>query len=650
MQVGGVTEIISHFVGDLRIALENERVDVILDGAASRPTSPDALRPLVDQPLPHGDVEIPDSLRALRLDGPLSDPAGFHLKLAPGLLAARTPTAPAPLAPGPIRDPVNLASPSGGGSSAWVHIDGGDLEVTQSHVHVSQSNFLVDNDIFAPVIPGLEIAVDPALLWDLVKASVVAGPDGSAVLELPQQSMIDAIVKQMQSMAPESPSMVTMPQGTSIDGVLVSADPPMSHPIDPVFVNPFEGWAGIDQRPVAEPLPEDQQTVTTGANTAANVAVLVDGTGQALSMIVVGDVYRTNSIVQVNVLHDQDTVTLNGASEPQIETGHNLATNIAHFDDVGVYKSLGGATGFSGHWTTTIVDGDFYSVQALIQRNWIVDNDLVVRQESSTAFNLVMGENTGVNNAGFIVNGMHYDMIVVGKNLYSTNAIYQHNVVLDDDWVTLSRPDGSTGTWHMDTGGNVLTNEAWIRDIGSGGFQGMTPQARAFAEAATSGLDTADATKMAGFAAPSDQSLDILVVTGNYYDIRIVSQTNVIGDADTVASLAAAAEDGGAKQVIHTGGNAASNAAAIINVGALTDVQYAGGQIYEASTLIQTNIISSDATVTSHAFDALAPEVVAFVDHDPHGHDMQASHDALSQASTLHPVTQNPDVLGSVMT
>lgn len=650
MQVGGITEIISHFVGDMRLALENQRADVLLDGGVSHPTLPDAIRPLHEARQPLGEIPGLDSLPSLRHEAPLVDPTAFRAKLAAAMAMPKPVHAPPHITPDAHRDPVVPASVGSSGGSAYVSITGGDLEVTQSHLRVEQSNVLFDDDVFAPVIPGLELAVDPGLLWDLMKVSVSAGPDGGTVLELPRQSMIDAVVQQLRSGAPESPAMTTMPQGTSVDGTLVSADAPMSAQVDVNFANPFEEWEGIGSRPEAEPLPEGQQTVTTGANEAANAAIMIDGSGQTASMIVVGDVYRTNSIVQVNVLHDEDAVTVNGTGTPEIASGDNHVTNVAHFDDVAVYKSLSGLSGFSASWTTTVFDGDYYSVQSLIQRNFVMDNDLVVRQESSTDFNLVTGHNQAVNNGGFLVDGMHFEMIVVVGNFYSTNRIYQHNVVLDDDHLTLSNQDGTPGSWQVDTGDNVLTNEAWIRDIGGGAFAPMTAQARAFAEAATSGLDTADATKMAGFLAPSDKILDILVITGDYYDIHIVSQTNVIGDADTVASLAASSADAADLQVIQTGGNAATNVAAIMNVGALTDVQYAGGTIYEAATLIQTNIITTGTTTSQQAFDALAPEVVAFVDHDPYGHDIEACSDALANAPTLHPVTQNPDVLGSVMT
>lgn len=671
MEIGGITEIISHFVGELRIASEHERTDVLLDGALSRPPSPDVVRYL-----PHGTpvappVALVDGQPSPFVNNGLSDPSAFHAKLAAGIslpkaIAARA--APLPAAP---HDPIQLTAPSGGEAQVYVHIAGGDLEVTQSHVDVVQTNILLDNDVFAPVMPGFEISIDPSQLWDLVKTSLSAGPNGLDVLELHHQSTIDAVAHQLETMTPESPAMTAMPQGTSIDGELVSVDAPFASKINVEFTNPFEGWTSDLQRPV-EKLEPDHQVVAAGGNVAANAAIMVDGSGETTSMIVIGDVYRTNSIVQVNVLHDIDQVIVNGTSPPAVQSGGDHATNIAHFDNVQVYQNFSGA-GFTSHWTATVLDGDFYSVQTLVQQNWILDNDLIVRQESSNAFELVTGHNTSVNNGGFIVSGMHYDMIVVTGDYFSTNRIYQHNVVLDDDRVTLSSADGTNASWQVDTGGNTLTNEAWIRDIGSGMFDKMTPQARAVAEAAMSGHSEAVANKMLGFSAPSDGTLDILVVKGNYYDMRIVSQTNVIGDADTVASLAptpgsgapgleftggnggteammASATGDSAAQLIHTGGNAAANVAAIVNVGALANVQYAGGNIYEASTLIQTNIITTGTTTTQHPFDALAPEVVAFVDHDPYGHDLTAHNDALANAATLHPVTQNPDVMGSVMT
>jgi len=653
MQVGGITEIIAHFVGELRIALENERVDVLLDGGPSRTMTPDAARVSPDIARPIAEDPFPDDRPALRVDVPLAEGGLFHIKAGlPVLPAIKAFVAPA-TAPVLPKDVLPALS-SGYNLKSYIRFEDGDLTPTQAHVDVEQINAMDDRDVFGPVSPGLELAAEAGALDELVQIALAAGPDGTELLGLKHHEMIDAIARLAHVDGVNDRPSMDLADGTTVDGVRVDPDSPLATAPKLAFANPFEGWGRIDQRPEAPALPEGQQSVETGANDAANVAVLVDVTGQTVSMIVAGDVHRTNTIVQVNVLHDDDHVVHNGAGASVRDSGGNHLGNSATFEDIGVYKSLGGVTGFPGKWTTTVLDGDFYAVQSLVQRNWILDDDVVVRQESTNDFSLVTGHNAGVNNGAFIVNGMSFDMIVIGGSLYSANTIYQHNIMLDDDRVVLSGADGDP-LWQLSTGGNSLTNAAWIRDIGSGGFQPMTAAAKATASAVLSGEGQVELGKIAGLAAPGGEALDILVVTGNYYDIRIVSQVNVVGDADTVASLAPRADlDGeGADatlQVIHTGGNSASNLAAIVNVGTLTDTQFAGGQIYEASTLIQTNIITAEASVSVHAFDALAPEVVAFIEHDPYGHGYGAHEDALSQASTLHPVTQNPDVLGSIMT
>lgn len=654
MQVGGVTEIIAHFVGELRIALENERVDVLLDGGVSRAMQPDVPRVLNDGVRPAPDDPLLDSRGILRPEAPLAEPIAFHIKAGLAALPAAKPLAALVGAAPALPKDVLPSISSGYNLKSYIRFDDGDLTPTQAHVSTVQDNALDDHDIFGPIEPGLELAARPGQLEDLVLFARSAGPDGSGIVDLKHHEMIEAVARLEHVQVPDGTHVLELAAGTTVDGVHVTSETSSTPPFKLAFANPFEGWDGIDKRPEAD-LPKGQQSVEAGGNSAANVAIMVDATGQTASMIVAGDVHRTNTIVQVNVLHDDDHVVHNGAGQSLLDSGNNHVSNSATFEDVGVYKSLGEMTGFPGKWTTTVLDGDFYAVQSLIQRNWMMDDDIIVRQESTNDFSLVTGHNAGVNNAAFVVNGMSFDMIIIGGSLYSANAIYQHNVVLDDDRVVLSGQDDDA-LWKLSTGSNSLTNEAWIRDIGSGSFQPMSAAAKAAASAVLSGEGQVELGKIIGLAAPGGESLDILVVTGNYYDIRLVSQFNVLSDADTVASLAPtpggsdAGDETSVAQIIHAGSNSASNLAAIINVGTLTETQFAGGQIYEAATLIQTNIITADATTTVHAFDALAPEVVAFIEHDPYGHGYGANEDALSQSSTLHPVTQNPDVLGSIMT
>jgi hypothetical protein len=115
----------------------------------------------------------------------------------------------------------------------------------------------------------------------------------------------------------------------------------------------------------------------------------------------------------------------------------------------------------------------------------------------------------------------------------------------------------------------------------------------------------------------------ILYVTGNYYDVNAIWQTNIVSDANMAIQLqgspAAATADyyGGsmATQNVSTGGDVLSNDAAIVDVGNTST--HVNGQAYGDSILIQANLVNQDSDhVAQTNPQVLVPEVIAFVGQD----------------------------------
>jgi hypothetical protein len=117
----------------------------------------------------------------------------------------------------------------------------------------------------------------------------------------------------------------------------------------------------------------------------------------------------------------------------------------------------------------------------------------------------------------------------------------------------------------------------------------------------------------------------VLYITGDYYDINAVWQTNVTSDVNVMyqlqnqplADLMALHPDGTVTQSVTTGGNEQHNDAAIVDVN--PDATYVKGQIYTDSILVQANLLP---TGVDHAVNgdthALVTELIAFVDDHPH--------------------------------
>jgi hypothetical protein len=116
----------------------------------------------------------------------------------------------------------------------------------------------------------------------------------------------------------------------------------------------------------------------------------------------------------------------------------------------------------------------------------------------------------------------------------------------------------------------------------------------------------------------------VLYITGDYYDINAVWQTNITSDVNVMyqlqnqplADLMALDPDGAVTQSVTTGGNQLHNDAAIVDVN--PDATYVKGQIYTDSILVQANLMP---TGVDHAVNgdthALVTELIAFVDDHP---------------------------------
>jgi hypothetical protein len=111
--------------------------------------------------------------------------------------------------------------------------------------------------------------------------------------------------------------------------------------------------------------------------------------------------------------------------------------------------------------------------------------------------------------------------------------------------------------------------------------------------------------------------LNVLFVTGDYYDINAIWQFNVISDVDTAIQFlggtppADIAGDGSLTQSVSSGSNIASNEAVIVDAGAT--FSYVEGDVYQDTILIQGNLIGeNNDQVTVGDPTALIPEIVAF--------------------------------------
>ena len=124
---------------------------------------------------------------------------------------------------------------------------------------------------------------------------------------------------------------------------------------------------------------------TLGGNDSHNAALIVDIGEVARTMVVMGDYFKTNAIFQTNTTVDHDQISVSGGEgTPSLTSGGNVATNIADFvQNPSIYAGFP-AYWAGPNWIVDVVDGDYYSVHAVVQTNYLSDNDVAVQVSSDT--------------------------------------------------------------------------------------------------------------------------------------------------------------------------------------------------------------------------------------------------------------------------
>jgi hypothetical protein len=139
--------------------------------------------------------------------------------------------------------------------------------------------------------------------------------------------------------------------------------------------------------------------------------------------------------------------------------------------------------------------------------------------------------------------------------------------------------------------------------------------------------------------------LNVLYVTGDYYDINAIWQVNVIADADIAIQLLSQPQPQEGEELTQSassGSNALTNDAAIVDVGATSSL--VGGDVYQDSILIQANLITenNDKIVQADP-NQLVSEVIAFTGDDGD----QTSDTELPETGITD---LNGDPMGSILT
>ena len=637
MQAGGITETIWHFIGYLHLADSVARAPVFYEGDP-QPSLPaefddparEPLRGLAFDEL----VSVPTVISEPLATNPQPSPGQALSSAGFGVPGRLLPALPPPLKPVPFQvQEYGFGLPAAPRVITVEYREGG----IENLVQIRQVNIESDRDLITSddiryadgsiVVPEeLQLA---GRFAELVAQANDVAPDGipdmMTALQFGTENVVsmisgrDAAWAETGSPYPEGSSVDAAPMGRIVDGVAGAPDPYAPTMLDIAPWRPAEAAADAPEEHVAEakldlagPTGGVATLAETGLNTQINAAAIVDANEAVGSMMVGGDYFYSRGIVQVNILVDNDHVDIAVAGDlsPVVKTAgnevHNIAEFITHESTIGVRGAAG-----TPHWVVDVMPGDFYDVKSIVQFNGLDDNDRTVQAEGGTYFNLGTGENLQLNLAK-VFGADSYDIIIIGGNYHRADWIYQYNIMLDPDFAKLYSTGGEDSGATVTTGFNSLTNNATIETYDAPAFKPMLDAHHDLMGLLADGATILTPDPDWQLYGSASGTLKILYVSGDYYDVNVITQVNLLVDGDQSIQASANA---GTEQGVAAGGNSALNEAVIVDPGLLSTSNYLGGEAYEEAVLIQVDIVTDSDTVTIHDTTTLVPELVAFAEH-----------------------------------
>jgi hypothetical protein len=638
MVPGGVTEIIWHFAGYFHFIDETMKDRFIYEDGAIKIRPDDYVLNLRDSTL-EPDLEEFETDKIPPPGIETSDTFKPSESLYPGMYPIRNLRDTDTDSDSPGKIPMNLRPAAGGGGDmghmlqrkiTLSYESGGEqqlLEINQTNSNNDDDELLVVADSGVTQLHDIDI---DATLQDMIDAAEAQTPDN---LALPQGTAAAAefiAARDTETAESGGDGDNSVAPGRYVNGERQDDVEPPAAP----------------EEPAVSDLSAKGQWAELGGNESTNAALIVDLKEGTNTMIVLGDFFKTNAIVQTNCFIDDDQIDVAGGIPAFVIGDENKADNIAEFEQrPGVFFEISGY--FAGlQWNVDVVQGNFYDINLVTQKNLLQDNDVAVLESENVHYEAHLGENEQLNLTQIFDGEIHYDLIVVLGSFHGANLIFQYNVLLDSDILKLlyGGEAGDTTSQSADSGQNVLLNDAAIVNYGDDTFASVDDELDDLLAALASQAGTLDPSF--GWLVPGNGSgvLNVLYVTGDYYDINAIWQINVIADVDTAIQYLNGeppADDGTLTQSASSGGNEASNDAVIVDVGSTSAL--VGGDVYQDTILVQANLVTDDQDKIVYGDPTqLVSEIVAFTGDD----DPEPQTD-LTDARA--PILQD-DTMGSILT
>lgn len=663
MYANQVADIIAHFIGMFDIADEAKRIHTTYDPfeAPPRPVTMDAVpgaAPRHQDPHlggrqtdPH--ISLADSEFAIhRVHGGALHPGAVKVALPVHLHHGHPHPHHHTLEPIEAPTPLRALHHEIHHPDAVIdYLDGGSGSVVGS---IRQVSLLDDHDVF-----NMSSGEDPLAVVETVAASLkemVAtasdwshAPGAAATPEGYQALLRTSAAEDGSSSGGDG---ATAHDGHYVNGAAADAAPDFAGLLTKLGITSFEadtigrdqaapdhgthsadGALSVDLDGESGTGPLASAAIDLGGNTLANGASVLDVGPLGAASVVMGDYHETNSIRQLNVYADNDGAAGDSATGGLAGTGFAASSteayNSAYFHRVETGPTTTGAAtppAFASGFTVTTIAGDVLVTNILRQVHIVSDDDQAVLTSVDHSASVSLGGNVAANAIDFAALSLNYSIVIFGGSVFEGNYLEQINVLMDND--ALKADAGGTALATTASSGNLLFNSGSITNVGSTDhFQAPSDTVFNLVKAVSAGDGTIDPALGPDLSFLGSGHHSVLYVTGNYYELNVVSQLNILSDADTVATASGIAQSytdaaGGVPWTVSTGGNALVNSASIVDVDDAGHTRFLNGHYYSDSMLAQANIVTDPDGIQHQDTQSFVPELIAFTNDEtagPHG-------------------------------
>lgn len=377
MVPGGATEMIWHFAGYLHLAEEISRAEILYQSEASQP-HPFEFQDTLPQfaPIsPTDDLEtFPIRVHYLPAND-LFEPVNIiHSSghAVPPLPARLAPFAPFHNSPHPFSSPVDAGGVIFAGQKLLVVYE---HQSDQKFIDANQVNRLFDDDISLTKVTiasgALETTDVPDILNAMIKTAQTVTPADLVIENTHGQALVDFVIARdmhiagadMTNGADGNKIQIHDPHGIYVDGVLQ----PEATQVQSLYPTP------PDLPSLAEPASGVGEAVSTGNNAIYQGAAILDANEAQSSLVVLGDYFKTDAIIQTNVLTNNTEISYAGGTFEEVMSGHNNVSNTAAFFQQTLPVAYAGQASNSMNWHVDIVDGSITTSNQSAKRTcWLM--------------------------------------------------------------------------------------------------------------------------------------------------------------------------------------------------------------------------------------------------------------------------------------